>query len=239
MSIEDPHHATQQALITLLEEKNVISKKDLVEEVMSARRARLEGALERGKLKESVATQKAINDYFHASVVPRLKTCWGRLEGRGSIEIQYRFEDDGKGAWAFKTLRAGRSDLPKGQTDVAASCMQQAVSGTSFSRDQTAKSRSYSIDWTWPVPLPADADLQVARMRGAVGGEGSGCDGHGAPARCVTCSGSPLSCIYVCVGSDTCEVQATTPGGFNSICTEGGQCASGGPFGVVGGVVMY
>ena len=239
MSTEAPRDVTQQALIDLLDKKKIVTKKALVDEVMTARKARFLRTLERGKLKESIATQKAINHYFHASVVPRLKTCWGRVQGSGSIEMQYHYEDDGKGGWAFKTLRPGRSNLAKGQAEVATSCMQEAVSGTSFPRDKSAKARSYLIDWVWPAPLPADAKQLVERMHGATGGEGTGCDGHGAPARCFTCSGSPLSCAYVCVGSDTCEVKATHPGGFDSICSEGGQCASGGPFGVVGGKMMY
>jgi hypothetical protein len=234
MATEDAHQATQQALIAVLEKNKVVTKKALVDEVMTARKARVLRTLERGKLKESLAAQKAINRYFHASVVPRLKACWERVQGPGSIEIQYRYEDDGRGGWAFKTLRAGASDLPKGQAEVAVVCMQEAVSGTSFPKDKRGAAKSYLINWVWPTPLPADATQLVERMRGATGGEGAGCDGHGAPARCVACSGSPQSCAYVCVGSDTCEVQATTTNGFNSICSEGGQCASGGPFGVVG-----
>jgi hypothetical protein len=239
MSTEDPHKVTQQALITLLEKKNVVTKKALVEEVMTARNARVQGALERGKLKDSVATQKVINGYFHATVVPRLKRCWDRVQGSGTVEMQYRYELDSREAWAFRSIRAGRSDLPKDQTEAAVSCMQEAASGTSFPREKRGKATFYLIDWVWPVPLPPDADRQIEMMRGAAGGAGGGCDGRGAPARCVTCSGSPLTCMYVCVGSSTCEVQATTPGGFNSICSEGGQCASGGPFGVVGGIYIY
>lgn len=194
--------------------------------------------LEGGRLRESVATQKRINRYFHTVVVPKLNTCWDQVQGKGTIEMGYWFEDDAKGGWAFKTLRGGKSTLPKGQDEVALTCMQKAVTATSFPKEGDTGA-SYFIDWNWPVPMPPDADQQVARMVGSSGGEGTGCDGHGASARCVTCSGSPLTCIYVCVGSDTCQVQAPTPGGFNSICTEGGKCASGGLFGVVGGVIMY
>jgi hypothetical protein len=117
--------------------------------------------------------------------------------------------------------------------------MQKAVAGTSFPRESGEKGKSFLVSWVWPVPLPPDAEQQMARMWGSSGGEGGGCDGHGASARCVTCSGSPLSCVYVCVGSDSCEVQATKPGGFDSICSEGGKCASGGLFGLVGTTVIY
>lgn len=191
------------------------------------------------RFQATVATQKRINRYFHGTVVPKLKTCWSRVSGKAIVEFRYLYADDGKGGWSFKTIQASRSDLPKDQEKAAVACMQKAVSGTSFPKEKTEKAKSYSISWVWPVPTPPDAEQQVARMWGSSGGEGGGCDGRGASARCVTCKGSPLTCVYVCVGSDTCEVQATTPGGFNSICTEGGQCASGGLFGLVGTMVMY
>jgi hypothetical protein len=190
------------------------------------------------RFQATVATQKRINRYFHGSIVPRLKSCWSRLSGKGTIEIRYLYGGGAKG-WSFRSIQASRSDLPRDQEKAAVACMQQAVAGTSFGKEKTEKAKTFSISWVWPVPMPPDADQQVARMWGSSGGEGGGCDGHGATARCLTCSGSPLTCVYVCVGSDTCEVQATKPGGFDSICSEGGQCASGGPFGLAGTMVIY
>lgn len=191
------------------------------------------------RFKATVATQKRINRYFHGTVVPKLKPCWSKLSAKGTIEIRYLYSDSGKGKWAFKTIQASRSDLPKDQEKAAVACMQRAVTATSFPKEKGEKARSYSISWGWPVPFPPDAEQQVARMWGSSGGEGGGCDGHGAAARCVTCSGHPLTCVYVCVGSDDCAVQATKPGGFDSICTEGGQCASGGWFGLAGVMAIY
>jgi hypothetical protein len=191
------------------------------------------------RFKASVATQKRINRYFHGVVVPKLKSCWNRIPGKGTIEIKYLYADNGKGGWAFKGIKASRSDLPKDQEKAAVACMQKAVAATSFAKEKGEKARSYTISWGWPVPFPPDSEQQVARMWGSSGGEGGGCDGHGAAARCVTCSGHPLTCVYVCVGGDSCEVQATKPGGFDSICTEGGQCASGGSFGLVGTMAIY
>jgi hypothetical protein len=239
ISPESGHHFTQEALMSLLEKKNVITRKELLEETMRSRKARILATLEHGKLKESVARQKRINRNFHSVVVPKLKPCWDRVQGKGTIEIKYRYEGNAKSEWTFKELKGGDSNLPKGQDEAALDCMRKAVTGTSFPREKSDTGTSYLISWDWPVPLPPDSEQQVARMVGATGGGGTGCDGFGSKARCVTCSGSPLTCIYVCVGSDTCEVGATVPGGFDSICTEGGQCASGGPFGVVGTLVMY
>ena len=191
------------------------------------------------RFKASVATQKRINRYFHGVVVPKLKSCWDRVSGKGTIEFKYLYADNGKGGWAFKSIQASRSDLPKDREKAAVACMQKAVAATSFAKEKGEKARSYTISWVWPVPFPPDAEQQVARMWGSSGGEGGGCDGHGAAARCVTCSGHPLTCVYVCVGGDSCEVQATKPGGFDSICTEGGQCASGGSFGLAGVMAIY
>jgi hypothetical protein len=194
--------------------------------------------LEGGKLKESVATQKRINRYFHTAVVPNLKTCWDRVQGKGTIEMQYLYEDDAKGGWTFKTLKSGKSDLPKGQDEVALACMQKAVTGTSFPRESDTGA-SYSIDWNWPVPMPPDAAQQYEIMLMSAGGAGGGgCDGHGARARCVTCSDH--SCIYVCVGSDLCTIPASSPDpSVIRMCSESGTCASGGPFGVVGAETLY
>jgi hypothetical protein len=234
--------ATQDALIDLLAKKNVVTRKELLGEVMSSRRARAERVLENGRLKESVATQKRINRYFHAAVVPKLKGCWDRIRGKGTIEVRYQYADDGKGVWAFKALKVTHSTVPQGQDEVALDCMQKAAAGTSFPKEKTDPGRSYAVNWAWPVPLPPDAPQQVERMMRDNGGGGTGCDGHGAPARCVTCSGTPLSCVAVCVGGDPpCTLtENPLPGGFSRTCTVGSGCASGGGFGVVGGgVVMY
>jgi len=229
---------TQEALINLLEKKEVVTKKELVEEMTMIRKARKEGALEGGRLKESVAEQKRINRYFHTVVVPKLKTCWDQLEGKGAIEMKFRYEDNAKGEWAFKMLEGGKSNLPEGQAEAALACMRKAVTATSFPREKSDTGASYSINWDWPVPMPPDAAQQVERMLGSGGGEGGGCDGHGASARCVTCSGG--SCIYVCVGYDSCTIPARSPDPtVIRMCQEQGKCASGGPFGVVGGVIMY
>ena len=191
------------------------------------------------RFRKTVDTQKKIHRFLQGDVVPKLRSCWGRLQGKGTVEVRYLFSDNGKGGWAFKSIEGTRSDLARGQDRAAADCMQRAVAGTSFPKDAGDKASTYSLSWVWPVPLPPDSDREMARIWGTSGGEGTGCDGHGAAARCVTCSGSPLTCVYVCVGATSCEVQATRPGGFDSICTEGGTCASGGHRGLAGKVVMY
>jgi hypothetical protein len=195
--------------------------------------------LEGGKLKESVATQKRINRYFHSVVVPKLKTCWDRVQGKGTIEVKFWYENDAKDGWAFKTLEVGKSDLSEAQIATALACMQNAVTATSFPREASDTGESYLIDWVWPVPLPPDTEQQAARMLGSNGGEGTGCDGHGAAAKCMTCSGFPTECLTVCVGEEPPCTIRQYPGGTKTCSASGKKCASGGLFGVVGGVIMY
>lgn len=232
----------EEALINVLEEKKVTTRKELLEEIMKVRKARIRGALENGKLEESVATQKRINRYFHSVVMPKLKTCWNQIQGSGTIEMQYSYEDKAKEGWAFKTLKVGKSDLPKGQDEVALACMQKAVTATSFQKEKGDVGASYSINWSWPVPFPTDAPQQAEAMFRSNGGSGEGgCDGHGAAASCVTCAGYPVSCVAVCVGGNPpCEMtENPLRGGFRRSCQVGTGCASGGSFGVVGGWVIY
>lgn len=85
-----------------------------------------------GSLKQSVATQKRLNRYFHGVVVPKMETCWKNIQGKGTIEMQYFHVRDAKGAWAFQDLNVGESSLPEGQNAVALACTEGAVSDTSF-----------------------------------------------------------------------------------------------------------
>jgi hypothetical protein len=195
--------------------------------------------LEGGKLQESVATQKRINRYFQSEVMPKLKTCWERVQGNGTIEMVYRYENDRRGGWVIKTLKVGKSDLPESQNATALACMQNAAMGTSFPREASDTGDSYLINWAWPVPMPPDAEQQMARMFDSSGGgfEAKGCDGHGAEEKCVTCTED--GCTFVCVGEDPpCTTQAW-PTGLVVCKGAGGKCASGGPFGVVGGAIRY
>lgn len=193
---------------------------------------------EAGKLQESVAVQKKINQYFYNDVIPKLETCWNRLQGQGTIEMKYRYVSDADRGWTLKTVEVGESSLPEDQKASALACMQNAVAGTSFPRESADAVESYLVDWVWPVPLPADAEQQMARMIGASGGEGTGCDGRGTAPKCMTCSGYPTQCIAVCVGEEPPCTISSYPGGTKTCSASGTKCASGGLFGIVG-VVMF
>ena len=188
-------------------------------------------------LEKTTTTQQRLNRYFHADVMPKLKNCWSRLQGKGTIEMEHSYRRDANGKWVAAELTIGKSTLAKEQNAVALQCMQDSVQGTAFPAEgRDGKGTSYVANWTWPVPFPANADTLTNNMFSAKpkGGGGGGCDGHGALAKCWTCDNG--KCLKVCVGFKTCKI--TFFKGI-SYCGTDGDCASGGPFGVTGGVVMY
>jgi hypothetical protein len=193
-------------------------------------------------LKQTVATQKRLNRYFHSAVVPKMKQCWARVQGAGVISIEFTYTRKGR-QWAWEKLAGRKSTLPRDQDAVALRCMEQAVRSTSFSVADDDKGDKYMIVWNWPVPWPADADRQAEAMFRAMAGGGSGgCDGQGAASACVNCvtdGGGRYSCETTCVGYSTCrivnEVVPESKRGFKYIsqrCEGSGGCASGGPFGL-------
>ena len=183
----------------------------------------------------TIATQKRLNRYFHTAVVPKLRACWNRVQGAGTVAIEFTYARAGSG-WVPERLGVHRSTLPRGQEAVALQCMQDSVRATSFPVEQGEGAQSkFVLTWSFPVPWPADASARASAMFSAAGGTGGGCDGEGAPATCHTCvlTRGVASCKTVCVGHNICG--KTTWG-----CDEGGaKCASGGGFGLAGGMLMY
>jgi hypothetical protein len=197
-------------------------------------------AVQRIALEKTVTTQQRLNRYFHGDVVPRLKDCWSRVQGKGTIALKYTYTK-GSGKWMLDKLEVSESTLPRGQDAVALRCMQDAVRGTSYPVDQAeGNQNNFVLNWTWPVPFPADANEQNSVMfagRNGGGGGGGGCDGHGATPKCFTCTSfGNGSCVKVCVGKSMCVITNTKDA---STCSgQGDNCASGGPFGVAG-AIMY
>ena len=194
------------------------------------------------KMANTVATQQRLNHHFHGDVVPKLKTCWEGVNGKGDISFKYTYTKARSGRWMFEKLAVESSTLPAGQDAVALKCMQNSVSGASFPVEEAdATETTYTIHWSWPVPFPVDAEQQKKKMFAAVingGGLGAkgGCDGHGAAASCLTCDpDSSGSCVRVCVGSDSCTVSYGAGGKGNHYCQATGKCAAGGGFGVISG----
>ena len=111
-----------------------------------------------GSFDRTIATQKRLNRYFHADVVPKLGTCWNRVQGRGEIAFDFSYMRDARDQWAFQKLGVGRSTLPKGQDAVALACMRDSVRATSFPPAEfDSGKKEFVVHWSWPVPFPTDA----------------------------------------------------------------------------------
>jgi hypothetical protein len=189
-----------------------------------------------------VPTQQRINRYFHGSVIPRLNTCWSSLQGKGTIALKYTFTKSGA-RWTLKSEESEQSTLPSGQDAIALRCMRDAVRGSSFPVDRGESTQTtFVVNWNWPVPFPANASQLATRMFAAPanggGGGGGGCDGLGSSKKCYVCKkeATVVKCELVCVGYATCVLVAQKGSGA---CNVSGACASGGPFGVSGGSVIY
>lgn len=196
-------------------------------------------------LERTISTQQRINRYFHTDVVPKLKRCWNGVQGEGMISIQYTYTNDASGRWAWDALAVDTSTLSKGQDAIALECMEQSVRGTSFPVEGGDTGDKFVVIWSWPVPFPADADEQAkamfaAKPAGGGGGGRGGCDGKGTKAKCIPdyCAGrNKDKCPpgLACVGWWVCALSGAPDGK----CILKAPCASGGPFGVAGGTIMY
>ena len=204
-----------------------------------------QAAAARFTIEREVGTQQRINRYFHGDVVPKLKNCWSNVQGKGTIAVKYTYAKAGA-RWKFNGLETDQSTLPRGQDNVALKCMLDAVRGTSFPVEGAESTENkFVLSWEWPVPFPANANQLTTAMfaarRASGGSGGDGCDGHGAPAKCYSCSGKDSSCLRVCVGIDVpCTVRLDSNNNIVGCSVAGNACASGGLFGVsVGSRVIY
>ena len=191
------------------------------------------------RLKRTVTTQQRVNRYFHNDVIPKLKNCWNRVQGRGMIVIEHVYTRDASGKWIAGRLAMGNSTLPSGQAAVALQCMQEAVRATSFPVDRAdGDSKEYVLRWTWPVPFPTNMIEQARIMFMAQGGgSGTGCDGKGTPPACWECvyqkNGIP-KCKQACKGYEECNY------GPMDSCEASRSCVTGGPTGVASrGTIIY
>ena len=191
------------------------------------------------RLQRTVTTQQRINRYFHNSVVPKLRNCWSRLQGQGTVAIEHTYTRDAGGRWVVDKLAVSNSTLPRGQDAVALQCMQEAVRATSFPvAGEDGDNKQYVVKWTWPVPFPPNlADQTRAMFAAKDGGSGTGCDGQGTPASCWDCvyqkDGIP-KCKQVCEGYKECYYSS------QDSCLNVYRCTTGGPTGVAGrGTIIY
>jgi len=113
------------------------------------------------------AIQNRLNRYFQNAVIPKLKTPWKRVQGKGGITIKFTFTKAGS-SWVPEKQEVKSSTLPKLQEAVALQHLRDSVRATSFpveqgdaSWNETAANRLV-IYWSWPVPMPADG-LKLAK----------------------------------------------------------------------------
>jgi hypothetical protein len=168
-------------------------------------------------MEKTIAAQEIVNHYFYTSVTPKLRTCWDRVQGEGTIEMAFTYRKSGD-RWVFESVKAIRSSLPEDQSAVAVQCMQDSAGATSFTLsekdDGSKKFGEFVLKWTWLVPLPGEGSEIMARRAGGLTPE-AGC------AKCVP--NYPARCQWSQSGSETdCRVDGPT-----QCSTSGTKCLTG------------
>jgi hypothetical protein len=167
-------------------------------------------------LEQTVAAQQVVNHYLYTSVTPKLRTCWSRLQGEGTVDIALRYRKSDQ-KWVFERAEVIRSTLPNEQAAAALACMQESVSGSSFALDETPGGKAFErfvLKWTWLVPLPEEGSEAMARRAGGLT-PAAGC------AKCI--SNYPARCQWSQTGSEEhCRVE-----GPNACSTTGTKCLTG------------
>ena len=171
---------------------------------------------EQKALEETITAQVAVNHYFYTAVTPRLRACWDRVQGEGTIEMAFRYSKS-RGDWVFESVEGIRSSLPAEQGAVALRCMQESARATSFTLKEEGGAKVFEkfvLKWTWLVPLPAEGSEIMARRLGTVTPT-AGC------AKCI--SNYPARCQWSQSGRETdCRVD-----GPNQCSTSGTKCLTG------------
>ena len=58
--------------------------------------------------RDLIANQHRINRYFHKAVVPSLRPCWGKLQGTGTVDVEFVYKRAGSD-WVWDRLRVAGS----------------------------------------------------------------------------------------------------------------------------------
>jgi hypothetical protein len=155
-----------------------------------------------------IAAQNRVNSVFYVALVPKIKSCWSRLTGKGDITFKYVYRRDGTN-WVWQQQEIEESALPQDQNAIALQCMQEAAQGSSFPMDASEaarRSQEFVLHWTWPVPFPQDTTA-LGRMIDTGGGGESGCKKS-----CVDCP-----CPFVPGPGVVCSCKSTCSG-YNPPC---------------------
>ena len=181
-----------------------------------------------------LAQRTRINGFFYAALVPKLKTCWGKISGKGEIEFKLTYRKAGQN-WEWQQAEL-ESKAPQAQAATALACMQDSARGSSFpTTPDEARSEQFGIHWAWPVPFPDDTS-ELARMIDTGGG------GEGPAKKCFDCQSNPpgsprtAQCVSTSTGYSTCR---NDPDGKGcSMCCLDPKCASGWSGGAWGGGIF-
>jgi hypothetical protein len=189
----------------------------------------LAGVLDRGRdVEKTIAAQVTVNHYFYSVVTPKLRACWGRVQGEGTIEMALNYRKSGV-RWLFESVERIRSSVPEEQGAVALQCMQESARDTSFLLEEKDSARTFEkfvLKWTWLVPLPAEgSDEMVRRMAERP---------NTTPKGCAVCKPNyPARCQWSSAGGEGgCRVD-----GPNACSTDGTKCLTG-MYGSAGGSVI-
>ena len=156
------------------------------------------------------------------------------MQGAGGVAfaITYASSD---GRWTLDELHATSSTLAADQDAVAATCVREALAGTSFGVDRVdtaftdgAASTRFVVNWSFPVPLPADATAALARAPGG---------GAGSPGSCWYCGHDLKTGDGACLAGRTGWLGCIENISGGCVCF-GGSCGSGGYTGAGGTLVM-
>ena len=167
------------------------------------------------------AAQNRVNAFFYGALVPKLTTCWNKVQGKGEIEFKFVYRKDGR-SWVWERVEPSRSDLAKEQSDTALDCMKNSSSGSVFAMDSeelARDARTLTIYWSWPVPLPTDT-TELAQMINTGGNISYG-------TRCKDCVYDPEKHKSYCAGRFGGWVNCVEDGDGSGCQMSGGRCLSG------------
>ena len=184
-----------------------------------------------------VATQNRLNSFMFVAVVPKVQSCWSKLQGSGSVVFNYTYRRSGTN-WVWNKHEVESSTIDRGQDAAAVQCMTEAAKGTSFpmeAEEAARRSEEMNIHWEWPVPFPSDVKTLALIING--GGGGKECSKSCVKCDCPFIPGGPgvvCSCASACSGyTAPCVLDANKKG-----CTMRLPVCATGRMGGFGGVIV-
>jgi hypothetical protein len=181
--------------------------------------------------------QSRIAGAFYDALVPKLKDCWSRVEGKGEVEFKLTYQKNGD-KWEWQRAEVAKSDLSDKAKTAALDCMQSASRGSGFpanNNEALVPQKQFVIQWGWPVPFPENTSELAQMISTGPGGGNPEC-----PKTCFDCLGTPgvpgtTKCVSTCSGYQTCVEDGSGDG--CRLTPIGGQCATGWSGGWNGGFI--